>query len=546
MSAYKKYHIYSAIIVVLFTFFLLYSGYFSIGLTSDDYLNFYDANNSTLLEKVTGKLPFTNALHVRPVYYLSIEKSYVISQWLGLDYDNFSYYRVQNLVLLLLISYIAGRIILYLSGRYKIALTASASILIFPNNLNNICWTAARVDLLVGLFMVTVIYFILRYIVFEDLISFIMIYASYVLALFTKESAFVLPFVALMFIYFVYGKKVVLRHKLHFISMFILLFLLIIYRVFLLKSNFLDILTLYQSNPFSNAPGVIARSIIGLSIPLDFLTLNRMLKQNNKIILLYLASIYGAGFYLIWTMFKIDVYKYIMQLLALGLVLISPYIIIGYIRPQMILIPFVILMIFTLWVYNKNVRKNKFVNKKILYLFYLTVLVFWVSWCYSTISDWKLSYSKAIENVSGLINTNLDVSKQNIIIGSPGRYKQTFLFDKMTGAYNFWKEKSFSIKLILNDIIQTGTLDESSIGAKLDLKQLSSHEFEIKTTGKSQFFYIEGYNIEKIKTGFRNNDISVEFTEFNYLDKPIKLKLTILSENVNCYLASEFKFIKIF
>jgi len=546
MSNYKKYHIYAAIIFIVYGVLLFLIGYFKIGLLSDDYLNFYDATHSTLQEKVTGRLPFTNALHIRPVYYLSIEKSYLISQWLGLSYDNFTFYRLQNLVLLLLISFIAGRIILYLSGRNILAIVASVSVIIFPNNLNNICWTAARVDLLWGLFLVTMIYFMLRYIVFEDLFSSIMIYASYILALFTKESSFIIPFVIIMFIYFIYGKKVVAKHKFHFISMFILLLLFIIYRIFIVNGNIGEILTLYQSNPFSNAPGVIARSIIGLSIPLDFLTLNRMLKQDNKIVILYLAAIYGAGFYLIWTMFKIDVYKYILQLLALGFVLISPNLIIGYTRPQMILIPFVITMIYILWVYNNHIRINKYVNKKLIKIFYIIVMAFWISWSYAVITDWEKAYSKGLENVNSLIGSNLEKNKQNIIIGSPGRFKQTFLFDKLTGAYNFWKEKSFIINDTLNDIIQTGVLDESYIGARLDIKNISSNEFEITATGKSQFFYIEGYNQEKIKTGFRNNDISVEFTEFNYLDKPIKLKLTILSNNVNCYLASELKFIKIF
>jgi hypothetical protein len=206
----------------------------------------------------------------------------------------------------------------------------------------------------------------------------------------------------------------------------------------------------------------------------------------------------------------------------------------------------VITMIFTLWVYDHHSIFNKSVNKKLLRVFYFITLAFWITWSYTVITDWGKSYSKGLENINNLITAGLEQKKQNIIIGSPGRFKQTFLFDKMTGAYNFWKEKSFTIKDTLNDIIQTGTLDESSIGARLDIKNISQNEFEIKTTGKAQFFYIEGYDFEKIKTGFENKDISVEFTEFNNLDKPIKLKLTILSNNVNCYLASELKFIKIF
>ena len=133
-----------------------------------------------------------------------------------------------------------------------------------------------------------------------------------------------------------------------------------------------------------------------------------------------------------------------------------------------------------------------------------------------------------------------------IIIGNPGRFKQTFMFDKMTGAYYFWKEKKFNIGQPINDIVQTAAMQESSIGAKLECKVISPTEFEIKTTAPKQFFYIEGYDNEKIKFGFNNNDISVEFIEFNTVNKPIKLKLKILSQDIECFLAEELGFRKIY
>jgi hypothetical protein len=386
----------------------------------------------------------------------------------------------------------------------------------------------------------------IRYIVFGDKFSTVMIFTCFILALFTKETSLTIPFAVTMFIYFIYGKQAITRNKAHFIAFFVLLGIYLVYRFVFIGNDIGTISTLYQENPFSNAPGVIGRAFIGLTIPLDFLTLNRLLKQDNKIILLYLASLYGAGFYLVWVMFRVDIYKHAVQLIALTFVLISPYIFIGYIRPQMALIPFVIILLFTLWVYNHHRQFNVSINKKLLKVFYLVVLVYWASWSWLVITDWGTAYTKATENVNSLISTGLDGQKNTVIIGSPGRYKQTFLFDKLTGAYNFWKEKSFTVKDTINDAIQTGALEESSIGAALDIKTISPHEFEIKATGKTQFFYIEGYNFEKIKTGFENRDISVEFTEFNYIDKPIKLRLKILNDNVNCYLASGLKFNKIF
>jgi hypothetical protein len=313
----------------------------------------------------------------------------------------------------------------------------------------------------------------------------------------------------------------------------------------IIKNDLGVILRLYQDNPLTNAPGVIARAFIALTVPLDFLTLSRLLNQDNKIVLVYLASLYGALIYLIWIMLKVDVYKHIGQLIILALVLILPYIYVGYIRPQMVFIPFIILLIHTFWVYDHHRQFNETLNKNVLRIFYAITLIFWSSWSYMVIDNWSTSYAKARVNVDSLINSGLVQPRKNIIIGSPGRFKQTFLFDKLTGAYNYWKEKDFVIKDTINDLVQTGALDEQSIGARLDITKIDSSEYIIKATGKTQFFYIEGYNIEKIKSGFKNSDMQVEFTEFNYLDKPIKMNLKILSGEVDCYLASEFKFTRI-
>ena len=78
MSEHRKYIIYSLVIYAVYSAALAILGYFKIGLLADDYLNFFDALHSTLYQKISGNLPFTNAFHIRPVYYLSLEKSLAI------------------------------------------------------------------------------------------------------------------------------------------------------------------------------------------------------------------------------------------------------------------------------------------------------------------------------------------------------------------------------------------------------------------------------------------------------------------------------------
>lgn len=542
----RKLLYYSLIIFAVYSILLYLFGYFNIGLLSDDYLNFFDATHSTFYQKITGQLPFTNAFHIRPVYYLSLEKSVVIHDWLGFAADDFLFYRIQNLGMLLAIALVAGYIVMHTTRRMSLSLIAVCSIILFSNNVNNICWTAARVDLICVLFYLGTIYFTTQYAENKNPVSFVLALVTFLLSILTKELAITLPAAVIMILYFTKGKEGLKNSKGILISLVGILGVYFIYRFLILGNDISQITTLYQESPLSSAPGVLARGLISLTIPMDYLALNYALRNDNKIIILYLFALYGAVFYLIWIMFKIEVYKYVMQLIALMLLLLTPYAIVGYIRPQMSLLPFIILTVHILWVYSHQRRFNRYLNKKVLRIFYAIVFVFWGYWSAVAVQDWLTSYEKARVNVENVLKLQPEANKQTILIGNPGRFKQTFMFDKMTGAYNFWKEKHFAINDTINDIIQTAAITEGSIGAKLEYTEIQPGEYEIKTNAPRHFFYIEGYNFDKTKMGFQNKDISVVFTEFNNVDKPIKMKLKILSQNVNCYLADNLGFIRIY
>lgn len=524
---------------------LHFTGFYSIGLLSDDYLNIYDALNSTFYQKLTGQLPFTNAFHIRPVYYLSLEKSVNISSLLGLSADNFIWFRVQNLVLLFFIVFTAGLTVFYLTKKSTVSLVCSAAILLYPNNINNICWMAARVDLICCFFyVVSVLLFLLYSDSGKKMFFYISIF-TFLIALFTKELAITFPAVVFLVEYFRKGRTGITKTMPLVITLAVILVSYFIFRILVLGNNMTEIATLYQAFPLSNAPGVYARALIALSVPIDFITLNYQLRSGNKIILFYLLILYGSIFYLLWTAVRTDIYRIIGQLAAFFFVLITPYAIVGYIRPQMILLPFVIISIFVMYIYNEQRRLSLKLNKLVLRVSFAAAVVFWCFWSFGTVSDWQTSYNKALTNVDKLIGIQHDTKKKIVLIGNPGRYKQTLMFDKMTGAYNFWKNKKFVINDTINDVIQTAAFQESSIGARLEIKGISPNEFEIKAVAPKQFFYIEGYNSERIRIGFKNEDVSVEFTEFNNVDKPIRLKLSILSDKIDCYLADELGFRKI-
>lgn len=518
------------------------AGYFKIGLVSDDYLNIYDALNTSLSEKLTGPLPFTNTFHTRPVYYLSLEKSVALNRLLGLEYDNFIFYRIQSLFIFFFISIICGFITLGLSKRLSLAIVASLTVIIFPNNVNNICWTAARVDLLCCFFYIAALYTFISYLRVKSKTAFIACLIFFILSLMTKELAITFPVVVILFAYFTEGRTGISISSKLLATLFSVLIIYISFRLIISHGNLLEVTTLYQSFPLANAAGVIARSVIAFTIPLDYLSLNYALKNHNKIVVLYLLVLYGAIFYFIWSMFATNVYKYMMQILILAFVLIFPYIIIGYIRPQMILLPFAVITIYTLYVYSHQREFNVKMNKNILKLFFGIAMIFWTIWSISVISDWLTSYHKGKTSITNLINKNIAQDNRILVIGNPGRFKQTFMFDKLTGAYNYWKYGDFVIKDTINDIIQSAALDEEYIGTPFEVKTLSENEFEIKAVTPRQFFYIEGMDIEQNQSEFINSDFEVKFTEFNNTNKPIKFRLKILNDKIMCFLAEGLDF----
>ena len=148
--------------------------------------------------------------------------------------------------------------------------------------------------------------------------------------------------------------------------------------------------------------------------------------------------------------------------------------------------------------------------------------------------------------MDNLLNVTLNADRNTIIIGNAGRFRQSFLFDKLTGAYGFWKNKKFAINDTINDIVQTGALDENSLNSKLVYKVLQPGEYEISATGSTQYFYMEGFDDDKTKWQFTNKDISVKAIGYSQLNKPNRIILKVLSENADCYLADGKNFIKIY
>jgi hypothetical protein len=238
MNSAKEYFWGAVIFFFLYCIALYFTGFFNIGLLSDDYLNFHDAVNSSLLDKFTGTLAFTNPSHFRPLYYLSLQVSSYLHNLLGFSYDNFIFYRIQNLVVFFADVFLAGWIIFKKTGKPYYSLFALIIISLFPNNLHNICWTAGRVDLLCCLFYLLALHFFFEYLRINSSLKLVLSILSFVLALSAKETAVTLPFVIVLFLMFENGPRGLKKNIKVPLLFFGILALYIIYRTAVLNRGF--------------------------------------------------------------------------------------------------------------------------------------------------------------------------------------------------------------------------------------------------------------------------------------------------------------------
>ncbi len=534
----KQYCLTVGIIFFLFLIGLYLSGYFSVGLISDDYYNLFDATNTSFLQKFSGKLPFTNILHLRPIYYLSIQSGYAIHNLLGLGFDNFINFRIGNLLLFLLLSIICGELVFLLSRNYFLSILTVCSVILFPSNIHNICWTAGRVDILCGIFYITFLFYSFKYIVQKRRFHLYLSIIFLVCALLTKESSITaFPLLILLILYFK-GKNELIKFSVPFIIYLVIIFAYLGYKFLLAQ---LSIPNSYGESGFI----VLIKSFLGLILPEDFLTIQYQFRENNISILVYFMMFIGFSFLYFLYLIQNKFFKIVFFAFIISLLTVSPYVIAGYVRPQILLIPFIILVIFLTSSVIYSGKQKKYQFKRSVYITYLFILIYWATVSFQNVHQWKFAYEYSKANLDNFSSVNYDKTKYTIILGNPGRLNQVFMFDKITGPYNYWKYKEPVIKDTLYDIVLTGGLDINSIESRLNYKLIDEKNCEISTGSENQFFYIEGYEIDKNRRLFENEKVKIEFAEFNYVKKPTKMNVTFKSKYVDCYLANETMYYKI-
>ncbi len=527
--------LYASLIFLLYTLFIIFSGYFEIGLLADDYLNFAGAENSSFKQKFASSIPYISNLHFRPMYYLSINFSVWINHLLGTAKDNFIIFRIENLLFFYTLIFLSSYLLFKITRKLSLTIAFILMCLFYPSNLNDICWTVGKNDLMCGLFLILSLIFTFRYIEDRSRSSYYFTGVFFLLGICTKETSLILPFITILIVYTAYGKKVFEIKNLMAMEILILLFYTL-FRIYILGLQPAEVVTRFQRPGIMSSISVSMKAFISLIIPYDFLSIQNYLHNYNFVFIIYVILILIFFVGVIFILVRMNKLKFIFLLLLIFLVSISPNLIAGYFRPQLILIPFLVIS-FSLMLIASNLS----VNLRFYAVTLILIFILWVKLSFDLISDWNLSYQKGKKDITSLVELKLDPAKRNLIIGLPSRYNQSYCLDYVSGAYNYWKYGEFIIKDRILDPVYTGALDEGSLNSGLKIYKYPDSQFDIFTRGKTQYFL----RLDTDGKKYKDNDFAFFLTEKNIFKKPTNFRLGMKNNSIDVYALSEEKYIKL-
>ncbi|MDZ4712984.1 MAG: hypothetical protein SGI89_11760 [bacterium] len=527
---------FSIFIFLIFTIFIAVSGYFQIGLLSDDYLNFISAQSSTLLQKFTSSVPYYNSLHLRPLWFISINLSIAVNNLFDSAKDNFIFFRIENLIYFYVLIFLAANLFYKITKRLYFSVALILICLLYPNNLNDICWTAGKVDLLCGVFIFAALNFVFSYTESSTDIKMYFTGFFFLLALLTKETSVILPFITIMLVLLVYNKEKVFEMKKLIGFQFLVLIIYFSYRVFLLGLKPKEVATAFQSPGLLSSLSVSFKAFLSIIVPYDYLSIQNNVYEQNTLFLIYFFVILIVMISVLFILIRKGKYGYLGILTLIFLISIAPNIIAGYFRPQLALIPFIIFFFSLLIVFTKLD-----INLRYFQIILILVLLLFSKLSNSLILEWKYAYDVSVTSIKSLIDVNIDTQRRNIVIGLPSRFKQAHMLDYATGAYNYWKYGEFVLKDRIIDIVLVGGLDINSLNSEIVINELSPTEFELQTTGETGYFI----QLDAFRSKYKDRDIELRLSEMNLFRKPTYLGMRILSDKVDIYITTKDGFRKL-
>lgn len=520
-----KYIRYSILLLAIFSTVFAFWGLFSVGILSDTFGDAYTAVNSGFREKITNNLQFIDANRYRPVLFITLKAIVGLNSLLGIPFDNFILYKSVNLILYLLFAFISGYLILKISGNLISAILGELIVLVFPNNLHNLIWSAAYFEILCGVFCVLSLFYLIKYTGRNKILFLVYSNLCFILALLTKEISVPFPFICLLVVFFHYGSDTVKKLKYVFVVQFSILLLYFFAKTFLSKGIPVVSGEYFNGYFLTGSLVIVFKCVVSLLVPGDYLVLKSGLLNFDAGVLLSVIPALLIPLYYIFVFIKTGKIKNILIILSVFLISISPYIYAGYIRPQLILLPFTFTVIVILLAVD--------INDALLKYFLIIFMTLWITSGYGIINNWKTASVRGKERLESLMNIEIPEGKKCLVIGNPSRLQQSFMFDNLMFPFNYFKYRGFVLKDTIDDKIRIVALDKNSLDAPVTAKSTGSKEYEFTCTGENSFFVFDGVSNES--KGLINADLSAVCLEFNRLGKPVKIKVKLLSDNLICY-----------
>lgn len=514
-------------VILIYTVFLYLSGYFEIGLMSDDYLNLISAVNSNVTEKFTSGIRDYSIYHFRPLWFLTMELSTYLNGLMNFEYDNFVFFRTVNLIFFLLLAFLVSEFIFRITRSYLYSVLPFLLMLAYPNNNISIFWTTGMVDLLCGLFLILALLMTNKYLNEKNAFGFILSQIFFILALLTKETALMLPPVTFLIFKLISEKKDD-RLKLLLKSELLILIMYVAYRIILLKDNLPDVFTIYGNPGMINYLLIIIKAIISLVIPFDYLTLRNGISESDVFIVLNVLLSVIFGIYILFKLLKAKNYGSLFTVSLIFLIILIPNLIAGYFRSQLIIIPYMLICISVFIILSKYEIKFSKIYSAVIILFFCLIN-------YNNIQDWKYGYGILKESISQLVKADFSNDEMNYIIGLPSRYNSVYLDDYATGPYNYFKYKKFIINdRNIVDFVHTGALDKNSLNSELMNKLNSDGLMEINVSGKTQYLL----KLDIVSDVFNDENSELKFSDYNSFGKPLKANIKILKDSSKIFLFS--------
>lgn len=511
-------------IVLSYYIFLYLNGFFQIGWLSDSYEDMYFAVNTTVVNIFKGEIYYGR---YRPLLFLILKLLNYLNSLLGAEYDNFIFFSILNSLLYLVSGIIIYKLLRLFSVNSVISILASSIVLFYPNNIHNLAWSAAFFETISLIIYLLSLYFTVILVKEKKFYLIPIIFLLLILGILLKETNLTIPFISILFIlllgYDLKGKGT----RILFAAELIILSIYAALKFFVLKHPLQDVATIN----FANAYNLILKVYLSYFVPGDYIEIIQKVYSYNILVIGYIAAL---GIILVFIFIKHGLNKNVYILLLMSIIMVSPNIYAGYLRPQLIFIPFSIVFTGIVFFLNKKVKNTYTV-------IILTVfLCIFVSLSAMNIRDWKNTYTVMKSKLGIIIANEHNFSGNDAIIGNTSRIKQCFLFDNPTFIYNYWKYKQISFKDTINSYLPTVSVGGFNNNIPITYNS-SKDSLVLSVNPEDGYFADDEHNRQGSDEYEIKNFGKIKILERNRLKKIIKILVLLYIKDLNIYYINDSK-----